>query len=69
VVVIDDRRVAVEVKTIQTGGLDDPAGAFTETKERRVRAAAGRLGIARVDLVAIRATRSGVTVRWIPEVA
>jgi Holliday junction resolvase-like predicted endonuclease len=67
VVRIGDRRVAIEVKTIQTGGLDDPVFAFTEDKARRVRTAANLLDIPRIDLVAVTLSRSGIAVRWIPE--
>ena len=62
-------RVAVEVKTIQTGGLDDPAYAFTSRKAVQVRSLANRLGVSRVDLVAVSIGRAGVDIRWIPEVA
>lgn len=62
-------RVAVEVKTVQTGGLDDPAYAFTPTKAAQVRFLANRLGIQRVDLVAVSIRPVGVEIRWIPQVA
>ena len=64
-----ERRVAVEVKTIQTGGLDDPAYAFTQQKAEQVRRLANRLGIPRVDLVAVSLGPAGVDIRWVPEVA
>ncbi len=69
VIALGRERVAVEVKTIQTGGLDDPAFAFTEKKADQVRLLANRLGISRVDLVAISIGRAGIDIRWIPEVA
>ena len=69
VVRVDGRRIAVEVKTIQTGGLDDPAYAFTPAKAAQVRFLANRLGICRVDLVAVSMTSRGVGIRWIPDVA
>ena len=69
VVAIGGRRIAVEVKTIRTGGLDDPAYAFTAEKAVQVRSLANQLGIRRVDLVAISMLPSGVGIRWIPEVA
>ena len=69
IVRIDGRRIAVEVKTIQTGGLDDPAYAFTPAKAAQVRFLANQLGIGRVDLVAISMTPAGVGIRWIPNVA
>lgn len=62
-------RVAVEVKTVQTGGLDDPAYAFTPTKAAQVRFLANRLGIQRVDLVTVSIRPFGVEIRWIPQVA
>jgi len=68
-VAFGERLVAVEVKTIQTGGLDDPAFAFTGLKAAQVRLLANRLGIPRVDLVAVSIDPSGVGIRWIPEVA
>jgi putative endonuclease len=68
VVELGGRRVAVEVKTIQTGGLDDAAFAFTPIKAAQVRRLAGRLGIHRVDLIAVSLGSSGVAIRWIPEV-
>jgi putative endonuclease len=69
VVAFGQQRVAVEVKTAQTGGLDDPAYAFTEHKAAQVRRLARRLGITRVDLVAITMGSSGVDIRWMPDVA
>jgi Holliday junction resolvase-like predicted endonuclease len=68
-VAFGDLRVAVEVKTIQTGGLDDPAYTFTSRKAVQVRSLANRLGVSRVDLVAVSIGRAGVDIRWIPEVA
>ena len=68
VVAFAERRVAVEVKTIQTGGLDDPAYAFTPAKAAQVRSLAHRLGIFRVDLVAVSIGSAGVDIRWVPEV-
>jgi hypothetical protein len=69
VIAFGERRIAVEVKTVQTGGLDDPAYAFTQPKAAQVRRLANRLGITRVDLVAVSIGPSGVDVRWVPEVA
>ena len=69
VVAYGEHRAAVEVKTIQTGGLDDPAYAFTRAKADQVRRLANRLGIPRVDLVAVSIGPSGVAIRWVPEVA
>jgi hypothetical protein len=59
----------VEVKTIQTGGLDDPTYAFTRAKARQVRGLAARIGVHRVDLVAVSVGRDGVGIRWAPHVA
>lgn len=69
VVAFGEREVAVEVKTIQTGGLDDPAYAFTHLKAEQVRRLANRLGIPRVDLVTVSLSPAGVDIRWIPEIA
>jgi putative endonuclease len=69
VIAIGGRRIAVEVKTIQTGGLDDPGYAFTAAKAAQVRALANQLGIERVDLVTVSMMPSGVGIRWAPEVA
>jgi putative endonuclease len=62
-------RAAVEVKTSQTGGLDDPSYAFTVAKARQVRRLAGEIGISRIDLVAVKLGRDGVGIRWAPHVA
>jgi Holliday junction resolvase-like predicted endonuclease len=69
VVAFRGQRVAVEVKTIQTGGLDDPAYAFTRSKATQVRQLANRMGIPRVDLVTVLIGPAGIDIRWIPEVA
>ncbi|MDH3262223.1 MAG: YraN family protein [Acidimicrobiia bacterium] len=69
VVALGERRIAVEVKTVQTGGLDDPAYAFTRPKAAQVRRLANRLGIPRVDLIAVSIGPSGVAIRWVPDVA
>ncbi len=69
VIVLGGQRIAVEVKTVQTGGLDDPAYAFTPAKAAQVRFLANRLGIPRVDLVAVAIRPSGIDIRWIPQVA
>lgn len=69
IVSFGEERVAVEVKTIQMRGLDDPAYAFTPKKAKQVRYLANRLGIRRVDLIAVSVGPSGVDIRWIPEIA
>ena len=69
VVAFSDRPAVVEVKTVQTGGLDDPAYAFTSQKAAQVRKLANQLGIPRVDLVAVSIGWLGVDIRWIPLVA
>ena len=69
VVAFDQLRIVVEVKTIQTGGLDDPTYSFTERKAQQVRRLAGQIGIRRVDLVAVSLGLSGVDIRWAPQVA
>lgn len=69
VIVLGGQRIAVEVKTVQTGGLDDPAYAFTASKAAQVRLLANRLGIPRVDLVAVTIRPSGIDIRWVPQVA
>lgn len=69
VVAFGVRPVAIEVKTIHTGEVDDPAYAFTRPKAIQVRNLANRLGIARVDLVTVSISSAGVAIRWIPEVA
>ena len=63
------QRTVVEVKTIQTGGLDDPTYAFTEAKAQQVRRLARELGIRRVDLIAVSVGIEGVGIRWAPYVA
>ena len=45
VIALGGQRIAVEVKTVQTGGLDDPAYAFTPSKAAQVRFLANQLGI------------------------
>ena len=69
VVALGDQKVVVEVKTVQTGGPDDPAFAFDRRKAAQVRRLANRLGIPRIDLVAITIGPEGVDIRWIPAVA
>ena len=61
-------RIAVEVKTRRRGDVD-PVEAFTTHKARQVRHLAGRLGIGRVDLVAVWAGPEFIDLRWLPEVA
>jgi putative endonuclease len=68
VIAIGNQKVVVEVKTIQTGGLDDPTYAFTPTKARRVRRWATAMGIRRIDLVAVTVGEEGVGIRWVPQV-
>ena len=63
------QRAVVEVKTIQTGGLDDPTYAFTDAKARRVRRLAREIGVRRVDLIAVSVGSGGVGIRWAPYVA
>ena len=62
------RRVAVEVKTRRRGDVD-PVKAFTSDKARQVRRLASRLGIGRVDLIAVWAGPEFVEIRWLPAVA
>jgi Holliday junction resolvase-like predicted endonuclease len=66
-VAIDGRLVAVEVKT-RVG--EDPLIQLTTEKERRMWEAAWRLRPrpSRIDVVAVRLDRSGITIRWIPGV-
>lgn len=63
------QRAVVEVKTIQTGGLDDPTYAFTDAKAQQVRRLARQIGIRRVDLIAVSVDSGGVGIRWAPYVA
>ncbi len=64
-----EQRVAVEVKTMGGVGLDDPSFSFTPQKSAQVRRLANRLGIGRVDLVAVTVGPTGIGIRWVPEVA
>ncbi|MBI5156775.1 MAG: YraN family protein [Acidimicrobiia bacterium] len=66
-VVIGGRVVAVEVKS-RIG--EDPLIQLTSEKERRMReaAAAVRPRPWRIDVVAVRFDRSGITIRWVPGV-
>ncbi len=59
------QRVAVEVKT-RVGS--EPREAFSEEKADRVWRAARRLGVSRVDLIAVRFDPAGAEVRWLPQV-
>lgn len=59
------RLVAVEVKT--RIGID-PSVEFTEEQATLLRRAAGSVGAARCDLVAVRVGSPGVEVRWLPAV-
>lgn len=63
-----NRRVVVEVRT-RRGGDVDPVEAFTPDKARQVRLLAGRLGIRRVDLIAVWVGRESVDIRWLPQAA
>jgi Holliday junction resolvase-like predicted endonuclease len=58
------QRVAVEVKTRR----GEPLDSFTPAKARQVRSLAARLGIGRVDLVAVSIDSEGVHIRWVPAV-
>lgn len=49
-------------------GTVDPVESFTPAKRRQVRSLAGRLGIGRVDLVAITVGPEYIEVRWLPEI-
>ncbi len=64
---IDDRTVAVEVKT-GLGPGTRPWENFDDDKNERVRRAARTLSIRRIDLIAVELTSDGVTVRWLPGV-
>ena len=69
VAILEGRPVAVEVKTIRGGGLEDASFAFNSEKAAQVRRLANQLGISRVDLIAISVDRRGVDFRWVQEVA
>lgn len=60
---------AVEVRSLGRGRLADPVTAFDRAKAEQVRRLAGQLGVARVDLVAVSLTRSGASLRWVPQAA
>jgi Holliday junction resolvase-like predicted endonuclease len=64
-IAVGGRVVAVEVKT-RTG--EDPLIQLTSEKAGRMWAAAARLRPrpSRIDVVAVRFDRSGVTIRWVP---
>lgn len=68
VVVLDGRRVAVEVKSGVDCSVGDPDFHFDEQKEAQVRALAHRLRISRVDYIGVRLGESGAIVRWLPSV-
>jgi putative endonuclease len=63
--VLDGRtRVVVEVRTSM--GRLDPIDAVGESKRRRVRSLAARVGAGRVDFVGVGIDRRGVTFHWVP---
>lgn len=67
-VLIEGERVAVEVKTA-LGSSVLPEENFDEAKQRHVRVAARNLAppVWRIDLVTVRLTGAGATVRWMPD--
>lgn len=67
VAVIGGERTAVEVRSIT--GLGPPTAALDDAKVDRVWRAARTLGCTRMDLVAVRLGREGVTVHWVPFVS
>ncbi|MEA3503035.1 MAG: YraN family protein [Actinomycetota bacterium] len=67
IVRIDGERVAVEVKT-GLGPDARPWENFDHDKRARIRRAAHRLSIRRVDLIAVELASDGVTIRWLPGV-
>lgn len=58
------RRVAVEVRTVSTGG--DPIDAVGPGKRAHVRRLGGRLGVARVDYIGISLHQWGAEIHWVP---
>jgi len=68
IVRIDDKLVAVEVKT-GLGPGTRPWENFDDDKADRIRRAADSLSIRRVDLIAVEMGVDGAVVRWLPGVA
>ena len=64
---IDDRTVAVEVKT-GLGSGTRPWENFDQEKNARIRRAADTLSIRRIDLIAVELRIEGAAVRWLPGV-
>ncbi len=64
---IDGRTVAVEVKT-GLGPGTRPWENFDQEKNARIRRAADRLSIRRIDLIAVELRIEGAAVRWLPGV-
>jgi Holliday junction resolvase-like predicted endonuclease len=68
--VIAGERTVVEVRsTRQQGEPVDPLAAFNEAKARRVRRLANRLGAARVDLIVVNFSSTGIDLHWVPMIA
>jgi len=61
------RTVAVEVKT-GLGPGTRPWENFDQEKNARIRRAADRLSIRRIDLIAVELRTEGAAVRWLPGV-
>jgi putative endonuclease len=63
-------RVIVEVKSavLEHEDRTDPMEAFDDAKSRQVWSLARRLGVWRVDVVAVGFRNDGVQVRWVPDV-
>ncbi len=65
--VIGGMRSVVEVRSVRQGQEPvDPLGSFDERKSRQVRYLAGRLGVGRVDLIAVSFSPGGVDLHWLP---
>ena len=61
-----DRLVVFEVRSVTTGA--SPVEAFDTAKARRLTTLSARLGIGRVDLVAVAFSSRFVVVRWLPHI-
>jgi Holliday junction resolvase-like predicted endonuclease len=67
-VMIDGKRVAVEVKASLAESEGDPIFHFDDRKQRQVRALARKQNAFRVDYVGVELSPTGATIRWLPAV-
>lgn len=68
-ILLEGRRIAVEVKTALADSEGDPIFRFDAAKRRQVFKLGRDRGANRIDYVGVELGRAGVTVKWLPNVA